>query len=46
MDIGCDTSELLREGVIIHNLPTLLSIPAYSEGKKKQINPQTNQGLL
>lgn len=44
-DTECDTSELLPEGVIIHNFPTLLPSLLIQKGKK-QINPQTNQGLL
>ena len=37
IDIECDTSELLPEGVI-HNFPTPPSIPADSEEKNKQKN--------
>lgn len=41
----CDTSELLPEGVIIHNFPTLL--PSLLVQKGKKTNKPTNQpGLL
>lgn len=45
IDIECDTSELLPEGVI-HNFPTLLPSLLIHKEKQTKTNKKTNQGLL